>query len=206
MRPGLSVRVATAADLGWVASAHDAVGFPRSTDDDLVLVAWLDGHRVGTGRLVPRGDDRELGGMYVAPERRRGGVAGALVSGLLRAAGRRVTWCLPLAPLAAWYQRFGLAPADGDDAPADVRDKLAWCRATFPEGVALLVRRPQARCDTLDVLEAATLRGAPVRLALTDGSTRVGRPLDVVTTAGVDAVVLAGAEPLALDDVIAAHA
>lgn len=132
---------ATPAHRGWVDAAHDSVGFPRSGVDDDVWVAVVGDLPIAAGRLVPQGDGSvELGGIYVDPGHRGAGVAAAVVAALLAAAGPRTVWCLPLTPLVPWYHRFGFAAASPEGAPAAVRAKLAWCRATFPEGVALLRR------------------------------------------------------------------
>ena len=77
--------------------------------------------------------------MWVEDRHRRHGVAATLVRTLIeRAAGRRV-YCVPFTPLVDYYKRFGFVDAPSDESvPVPVRAKLDVCRATFPQGVALL--------------------------------------------------------------------
>lgn len=142
---GLEVRPASAADAAWANGVYDEIGFVRSSEDDLQLVAWRGEARVGLGRLVPvDAHGAELGGIWVEPEARGGGVAGAVVRGLIERAhdrGWRILYCIPFADLVPMYLRFGFEPAGrGVSLPAPIVAKLTYCATAYDRPVALLVR------------------------------------------------------------------
>lgn len=60
------------------------------------------------------------------------------------------------------------------------------------------------RCSLIDVLEEAVLVGAPVALALRDGSRFIDRLLDVVTEGGEDYAIFAGRARVAVSEIAAA--
>ena len=53
----LSVREATGDDLAWADDRYAEVDFVPSSPAARLVVAWLDGTRVGVGRVVPTGPD-----------------------------------------------------------------------------------------------------------------------------------------------------
>ncbi|MEZ4359068.1 MAG: GNAT family N-acetyltransferase [Kofleriaceae bacterium] len=143
------VRRTTAAELPDVNRAYARISFEPSAPADLQLAADRAGELVGLGRIARlpvdtedrSGVTLELGGVWVAPELRGGGVARALVRALLAAAGGRPLACLPFAHLQRFYASLGFVRWDAAQAPAALRRKLARCAATHPEPVVLMVRR-----------------------------------------------------------------
>ena len=143
----LQVRDARAEELAWANERWAEIGFVTSPPGrDLLVVAEVDGARVGLGRLVrlPSGEV-ELGGILVLPAFRGRGVAEAIVGRLVRAItpGTRA-FCVPFAHLEAFYARFGFTRADEATcaaAPAEICDKLRFCAATYPTPAVLMVRR-----------------------------------------------------------------
>lgn len=131
-------------ELSWVNGVYRRADFVASDLDDVVLIAEVDGERVGVGRLVDVGDGAlELGGMHVEEARRGRGVAKAIVGALVDAAGDKPLWCIPFARVADLYRGFGFVDA-GPDArpPAAVVEKLAFCRTRYALSVVLLFRAP----------------------------------------------------------------
>ena len=137
----LRIRLAAPDDRAFVDATYAAIRFAPSGPGDEVLVAELDGDRVGLGRLVPIDDGTvELGGIWTDERHRRHGVAGAIIAALKERVGRRRGYCIPFAPLAGYYKRFGFVDARTDEpVPAPIADKLAFCQATYAQPVALLV-------------------------------------------------------------------
>jgi GNAT superfamily N-acetyltransferase len=138
--PGLALRPAAPADCDWVNARYAEADFQPSDATHLVLIAEVDGARAGLGRLVPAGPGVvELGGMYVLPAYRGGGVAASLITALLAAAAGARVYCIPYAHLAPLYERAGFAPVEeGAAVPASVREKLAWCKQHYAQPVRLM--------------------------------------------------------------------
>jgi predicted N-acetyltransferase YhbS len=136
----LRIRPAEPGDHSFIETTYAAIRFPAATSDDVILVAELDGERVGLGRLVPCAEDTvELGGIWVDGRHRRHGIAASLVQDLLERAGSRRVFCVPFTPLVDYYKRFGFVDAPRDaSVPPPVRAKLDVCLVTFPQGVSLL--------------------------------------------------------------------
>jgi GNAT superfamily N-acetyltransferase len=138
--PELVLRRALPEDLDWVNARYAEADFQPSATTHLVLIAEVDGAPAGLGRLVPAGPGTvELGGMYVLPAHRGGGVAAALIAALLAAAAGARVYCVPYAHLAALYERAGFAEvAEGAAVPAAVREKLACCKRHYAQPVRLM--------------------------------------------------------------------
>ena len=135
----LSVQDATGDDLAWANARYVEVDFVPSSPADRLVVARLDGTRVGVGRVVPTGPDSgELGGIYVSPTARGRGVADAIVRRLMATSEQRTLFCIPFTDLSGIYERCGFAPVPDDDLPDPVKTKLAWCRAHYDVPVRLL--------------------------------------------------------------------
>jgi GNAT superfamily N-acetyltransferase len=127
-------------ELDWANARYASVGFAASTPAHQLLVAELDGARVGLGRLVPIGDRAvELGGIWTDQAARGRGVARAIVTALLARAGDADVWCIPFEHLARFYMGLGLAPAPAPW-PAGVADKVADCAARGLAAVVVLAR------------------------------------------------------------------
>lgn len=143
MTPQLTTRLARPEDWPWVQERYAEQRFTASTAQDTVLLADVDGERAGLGRLVPLSTgDVELGGLIVFERFRRGGIARALVEGLLAhgAPSERV-FCIPFAHLLGFYASFGFVTIETQDVepPAELVLKLDWCAAEYKSPTRLLV-------------------------------------------------------------------
>lgn len=139
----LALRHATADDASWIHEAYSAIGFLSSDPSEhFVIVAEIDGERAGLGRLVPAGEDAcELGGMLVFEQFRGRGIARAIIDELLHNAGTREVYCVPFAELEPIYAASGfVTQASDDEAPEEIRRKLAWCAREIPERRVLLMK------------------------------------------------------------------
>ena len=134
----ITLRTARPDEAGWINERYVAVRFlPSDLSREIVIVAEIDGTPAGLGRLVPVDDSScELGGMLVFEEFRGRGVARAIVDELLRHAAGRAVYCLPFAELTELYAAAGFVATE--DAPGAVLEKLAWCRRTYEQPVALM--------------------------------------------------------------------
>lgn len=138
------IRPAELADLPWVNSKYDEVGFVHSSlVDETVAIAELNGAAAGLGRIQQVADgEAELGGMYVFPEFRRRGIAEQIIRFLLEeGANFNRIWCLPFSHLKDYYRQFGFVPVtDHPSAPPKVLEKHGWCNSNYDQPVLLLVR------------------------------------------------------------------
>lgn len=80
--------------------------------------------------------------MYVFEDFRKKGIAGLLVQHLLQQvpAGAMV-YCLPFQHLLTFYENYGFEKIEEtalENTPETVREKLAWCNASYPDPVVLL--------------------------------------------------------------------
>jgi GNAT superfamily N-acetyltransferase len=136
------IREARPDELPWINERYDEVGFLHSKTAAECLIAEVGEVRAGLGRLV-RLDERnaELGGMFVVPEFRGRGVAGALVTALLgRGGGYETVFCLPFAHLADFYRSFGFRPFDDPGAaPLELIRKLDWCNLQLGKTLLLAI-------------------------------------------------------------------
>lgn len=140
------VRRAQPDERAEVSRLYAAIDFQPTPDDATQLVADSGGSLVGLGRLVPipgAPDLLELGGIWVAEHLRGDGTARAIVGALVAAAADQPLACIPFAKLELFYASFGFAPWDPARAPLALRDKLAFCEATYDEPVSLMLRRPR---------------------------------------------------------------
>jgi GNAT superfamily N-acetyltransferase len=138
------IRKATAGELSWVNERYAEIGFMASDPRDLVVIAEVDGVRVGLGRLVPfEPGAAELGGIYVLPEFRGRHVASLIVSHLVGAGTFERLYCIPFAPLVPFYQSFGFHPVEASPpVPEAIAEKVRWCQSKYSQPVSLLVRSP----------------------------------------------------------------
>jgi N-acetylglutamate synthase-like GNAT family acetyltransferase len=142
----LEVRIAREDELAWANQRWAEIDFVTSSPGrDLIVIAELDGTPAGLGRLVRLANGEvELGGIVVFPEFRRRGVAEAIVTELVARipAGVRA-YCLPFEHLESFYARFGFARLDdrqAEHAAPEAREKLAFCRRTYPMSAVLMAR------------------------------------------------------------------
>ncbi|HYR27219.1 MAG TPA: GNAT family N-acetyltransferase [Thermoanaerobaculia bacterium] len=136
----IEIRAARVDESDWVNERYAEVRFiPSDLANDLVLIAEIDGHPAGLGRLVTvDGDSCELGGMLVFDAFRGRGIARALIAELVTRAGERAIYCIPFAKLEPLYAEFFERT---EDAPEPVRAKYEWCQRTYEEPVLLMVTR-----------------------------------------------------------------
>lgn len=138
----LLVRRLLAQELIWANERYGEIHFVPSTAEDFIVVAEVDGEKVGLGRLVPvDANSAELGGIYVLPQYRGQQVARALVNFLLRESNHRRLYCVPFVHLDGFYREFGFVPAPSDSkVPDSIARKLQWCHRQYASNVTLLVR------------------------------------------------------------------
>lgn len=150
MSGSIVVRPAAGSDAAWVAAQYEEIGFvPSDLARDTVVIAELDGQRIGLGRLVPISQGvAELGGIYVQSPFRGLGVARRIVTRLVEGDGERERagyermFCLPYEHLVPFYAGFGFQSVEASSAivPDEVRRKHAWCLETYEPRTAILVR------------------------------------------------------------------
>ncbi len=137
------VRTAQREELTWVNTQYDRVGFKHSAfDNETILIAELNGTRVGLGRLqLVAQNSVELGGIFVDERSRRLGVAAQIVECLLaQALGYSTVYCLPFLHLRDFYQTFGFELLDDLAAvPPAISEKLCWCNESYESETLLMV-------------------------------------------------------------------
>jgi GNAT superfamily N-acetyltransferase len=128
---------------GWAAERYLELRFAASPQGTRMLVAELDGARVGLGRLVEHAPGVfELGGIWTDETARNRGVARAMVAALLALAPAGRLWCIPFAHLAAFYETFDFEVAR-PPWPGPIAEKVAACHAQHLPSVVVLVREPR---------------------------------------------------------------
>ncbi len=137
------LRTASPDDAGWIQEQYEKVHFiPSELSRDTVVIAELDGQRVGMGRLVPAGDGAcELGGMYVDDGYRKRGIARAIVDELIRRAGTMEVYCIPFADLEALYASAGFRRIEPVNVPEKIQEKLDWCAREITDRAVILMKR-----------------------------------------------------------------
>lgn len=138
----VTVRRLFDSELAWANERYDEIHFLPSKAADFVVVAEIEGRKVGLGRLV-RIDDTsaELGGIYVLPAFRGGRIAQAIVAYLLQESPYRNLFCIPFAHLERFYLGFGFRRVPAETAvPRVVAEKVNWCTETYPASVCVLLR------------------------------------------------------------------
>ena len=138
-------RNATPADLSWINSQYDEIGFRRSSlINEKLIIALNEETPIGLGRLVGVGpNSAELGGISVFSQFRGQGVAREIVNHLLE---WRDTYdklyCLPFENLKKFYMSFSFSEANPLDAelPYEIKEKLKWCNTgdRYPDATILL--------------------------------------------------------------------
>lgn len=136
------LRIATPGDAGWIQEQYEKVHFiPSDLARDVMVVAEIDGERVGMGRLVPAGENAyELGGMYVDDAFRGRGIAHAIVEELIRLADDRDVYCVPFANLETLYAESGFRRIEAVNVPEKIQEKLDWCAREIPDRAVVLMK------------------------------------------------------------------
>lgn len=129
--------------LAWVNDIYTEVDFhPSRLEDEMVVIARLDGRRAAIGRLVYLPDgSAELGGIVVLPEFRGKNISRAMIAHLIRCAGERPLYCLPFSKLEPLYASFGFERIKNDaSVPQRLKEKLTYCAEHYDEDVLLMKR------------------------------------------------------------------
>jgi GNAT superfamily N-acetyltransferase len=138
----LIVRKLAPSELGWANLRYKEVDFLPSPSSDLVAVAELQGIAAGLGRVTEVAPGiGELGGMYVFPEHRGGGLSKSLIQFLISESGFETLYCLPFEHLDGLYESVGFKACQPSAlVPAKVLEKHVWCNAHYPKSVLLMCR------------------------------------------------------------------
>lgn len=138
----LELRWASMSDLTWINAKYQEVDFKPSDDKDHIVLAYLDGVKVGQGRITEiTENDAELGGIYVYPKYMGKGIAHGIVEFLCEQnpiLGDNL-WCLPFKHLEAFYKSYGFDIVDFDP-PEEILSKKKWCDSNYDQQVLLLCR------------------------------------------------------------------
>lgn len=136
------IRQASISEMDWVNSSYREIEFVGSEfDNEFIVIAELNGHKAGLGRLVEIDDSNiELGGVYVLEGFRKMGVAEKIVGSLCEnnPYNNRVIWCLPFENLNSFYFNFGFNQNREAKAPNEILEKHNWCNETYDKKVLLL--------------------------------------------------------------------
>lgn len=132
---------ATLSDKPWVDSIYTKIQFmPSDFSKEYIAIAYINGEKVGLGRLVQIEDVLELGGMYVDEGYRGKGIAKAIVQHLLAQAPQgKLVYCIPFAHLEVFYKSFGFVNAPvQENLPQEIKTKMGFCGKTYNTKVSLL--------------------------------------------------------------------
>jgi N-acetylglutamate synthase-like GNAT family acetyltransferase len=139
----LSLRHIKDSEIEWVNQCYEKVGFlPSNPKNEIIVIAELNGEKVGVGRLVIVDEKNlELGGIYVLEPFRGRGIAKKLVKFLIQNIEPFQTiFCIPFEHLISFYQQYGFAPCvDFSIVPEKVLKKYHWCKEKYSNPTALLV-------------------------------------------------------------------
>lgn len=142
------IRKALASEIDWVNARYDELQFVHSDfENELIAMAevtekGVEPQRVGLGRLVNIAPNiQELGGMYVADNYRKQGVARKIVQFLLdHCPAVQTTYCIAFNHLVDFYKGCGFEDVKyPQKAPEKVSSKIDWCQSNYPHGNTLLV-------------------------------------------------------------------
>lgn len=138
----LLVRKLKSDELDWANQRYREVDFLPSPPSDLIAVAEVAGSPAGLGRVTPISETAgELGGMYVFPEHRGGGISSALVRYLIEESGRDILYCLPFIHLRGLYEGLGFRlVSPNQHIPSHVVEKHLWCNQHYSNPVLMMWR------------------------------------------------------------------
>ncbi len=136
------VRKARIDELDWINCHYAEIEFVPSTEDELIVIAEVNGERAGIGRVVTINEEvGELGGIFVLPNFRGQSVAGNIVDTLISEASYPVLYCIPFAHLELFYRSHGFdSVKECNLVPEAILKKVNWCLDQYEEEVRLLVR------------------------------------------------------------------
>jgi len=140
----LTIRKALPEEMDWVNAQYQQINFKLSDyNNELIVIAEVDGEKAGLGRLVTiHPDALELGGMYVLENYRKYGVARSIVQYLIAQVKYKTLYCLPFEQLRDFYQSCGFRQVNNlKDVPEKVLDKWDWCNKAYPDKTLLLVQQ-----------------------------------------------------------------
>jgi N-acetylglutamate synthase-like GNAT family acetyltransferase len=142
----LTLRLANHHDSDWINHCYEQAQFSASNiAEEILVIADINGSNAGLGRLIPLDEQSwELGGMYVLPEFREQGIAGAIVEKLLEQVPADTIYCIPFIYLLDFYMRFGFIDCDPASAnlPLKLIEKFSFCAQSYQQKVALLIKQP----------------------------------------------------------------
>lgn len=138
----IALRIATNADLESINERYAEIGFVASHEDELIVLASVDGKVAGQGRVVTIDTySGELGGIYVFPGNEGLGIARKVVDFLIKNSELSMLYCLPFAELEGFYGSMGFgAVKNHSQVPKPVIKKHQWCNSNYDKPVLLLER------------------------------------------------------------------
>jgi N-acetylglutamate synthase-like GNAT family acetyltransferase len=138
----MNLRVLKPDELEWANGCYEKIGFKKSSHEDFIVVAEVNGANVGLGRVVRITESvGELGGIHVLPEHGGGGIAGGVVDFLIKENQFTSLYCIPFMHLQKFYRRHGFEEVlDEERVPKDILEKFDWCKDFYSEPVLLMCR------------------------------------------------------------------
>ncbi len=138
----LEIKKATRQDLSWINATYKTINFlPSTLQDEIVAIAYMDGLKVGLGRIaVVSKDSCELGGIYVYSDFRGKKIAKSIVEFLLEHPQKDIIYCIPFEHLSSFYESFGFTKTKVTFmTPVNIKKKLGFCKKTYSEPTLLLM-------------------------------------------------------------------
>ena len=140
---GLEIKKAGIEELSLVNHTYKSIQFlPSTLNDEIIAIAYVDGVKVGLGRVAVVDEHCcELGGMYVEPNFRGQKIARRIVEFLLENAQCNIIYCIPFERLLHFYKSFGFRETEKDHLmPIKIQKKLEFTREAYSEPTSLLIR------------------------------------------------------------------
>ena len=110
---------------------------PSRAELDRTFGMFEHGEPVALGRVQRHHDgELELGGFWVREDRRRRGIARALVQRVIDELPEGVVvWCVPFHHLTEFYLSFGMEQVDDPSStPCSIREKMDFCKEQHGAG------------------------------------------------------------------------
>ena len=137
----LKLRRAVKNEIGWINKCYDEVEFlPSNFENEIIVIAELDGQKAGLGRLVKIDQKHfELGGIYVFDAFRGKGVGKEIVKFLLQyVKPLQIVYCIPFENLISLYQQCGFSSCiELEQTPKILLEKYHWCKEKYNQPISL---------------------------------------------------------------------